>query len=64
MGEESEERQREIERTREALGEKVDALANQVRGGVDRARKKGMAVGGIVLAAAVGLITLRRRRRK
>lgn len=70
MGEKSEEVKppeeirKEIEETRDALGDKVDALAGQLRQGVESARNTGLKVAGVVLAAVVGIITLKRLRRR
>lgn len=70
MGEKSqevkppEEIRKEIEETRDALGHKVDALAGQLRHGVESARNTGLKVAGVVLAAVVGIITLKRLRRR
>lgn len=64
MGERSQETVEEIERTREALGQKVDALAAQMRKGIDTARSTGLKIGGITLAAVAGWITWRKIRRR
>lgn len=70
MGEKSEEVKppeeirKEIEETRDALGHKVDALAGHLRQGVETARNTGLKVAGVVLAAVVGIITLKRLRRR
>lgn len=64
MGEDPEETLREIEETREALGEKVDALVGQVREKADAARRNGLRIAGILAAAAVGLITVKKLRNR
>lgn len=64
MAEKPEEIEKEIRDTREALGEKVDALAGQIREGVETARKRGLRVAGILVATVAGILTLRRLRRR
>lgn len=64
MGEESEKAVKEIEELREDLGEKVDALAGKFKEGAEGAKKKGLAVLGIAAAVLVGIVTLKRFRRK
>ena len=64
MGQKPEEIEREIEQTREALGEKVDALSGQVREGVEMARTKGVKVAGAVLGVLAGLWAVRKIRRR
>lgn len=64
MGKESEKTMKEIEEIREDLGEKVDALADKFKEGAEGAKKKGLAVLGITAAATLGIITLKRFRRK
>ncbi|MGH2773111.1 MAG: DUF3618 domain-containing protein [Actinomycetota bacterium] len=64
MGQKPEEIEREIEQTREALGEKVDALSGQVREGVEMARTKGVRVAGAVLGVLAGLWAVRKIRRR
>ncbi|MEO7803020.1 MAG: DUF3618 domain-containing protein [Actinomycetota bacterium] len=64
MDETPEELEREIEQTRDALGEKVDALVGQARMGVDVARSKGVKALGIGFAAVIGILTLKRFRRR
>ncbi len=55
---------KEIEETREALAEKVDLLTGQIGQTVETAKSKGFKVAGIVGAAIVGLLTLRRLRNR
>lgn len=62
MGQDPDEKLSEIERTREALGEKVDALADQLRGGIKQARKTGMTVGMVAVGALVVLFTFKKLR--
>lgn len=64
MGEESEKAMKEIEELRDDLGEKVDALAGKFREGAEGAKRKGLAVLGIAAVALVGIVTLKRFRRK
>lgn len=64
MGQTPEEIAKEIEETREALGDKVDALAGQLRDSVDTAKSKGMKIAGIVIAGLVGILTLKKIRRR
>ena len=64
MGQTPEEIAKEIEETREALGDKVDALAGQFRESVDVAKNKGMKIAGIIFAAVVGILTLKKIRKK
>jgi len=60
MGQESEAIKKEIEETREALGEKVDALAGQLKEGVETAKTTGTKVGAAILAAIVGVIAIKK----
>lgn len=60
MGQEPEEIKKEIEQTREALGEKVDALAGQLMQRVQTVKTTGLKVGGAVLALVVGVLTLKK----
>lgn len=64
MGEESEKTMKEIEEIREDLGEKVDALADKFKEGAEGAKKKGLAVLAIAGAAIIGIVTLKRLRKK
>lgn len=64
MGEKSEETMKEIEEIREDLGEKVDALAGKFKESTEGAKKKGLKVLAIGAAAVVGIITLKRFRKK
>lgn len=64
MGEEPEEIARDIEETRDSLGEKVDALAGQLKESVTTARNRAFKIAGITAAAVVGILTLRRLRRR
>lgn len=64
MGEKPEETVREIEEIREDLGEKVDALAGRLKESADEAKRKGLKVLAIAAAAIVGIVTLKRLRRK
>lgn len=64
MGKGSEETLKEIEETREALGQKVDSLVGQVKQTAEAAGKKGIKVGAIVLGAIVGIIALRKFRNR
>lgn len=64
MGKRSEEALKEIEETREALGQKVDSLVGQVKQTAETAGKKGIKVGAIVLGAIVGIIALRKIRNR
>lgn len=64
MGEKPEETMKEIDEIRENLGEKVDALTGKLKQTADRTRKKGLAVAGIAAAAIIGIVTLKRFRKK
>lgn len=64
MGEESEKTMKEIEEIREDLGEKVDALAGKFKEGAEGAKKKGLAALGIAVAVVIGIVTLKRVRKK
>lgn len=64
MGQEPEEIKKEIEETREALGHKVDALAEQLKDGVQTVRTTGLKVGGTALALIAGILTIRKIRQK
>ena len=60
MGQEPEAIKKEIEETREALGEKVDALAGQLKEGVETAKTTGTKVGVAILAAVIGVIAIKK----
>lgn len=64
MGENPEETVKEIEQIREDLGEKVDALAGRLKESTDEAKRKGLKVLGIAAAAIIGIVTLKRLRKK
>jgi len=64
MGQTPEEIEKEIEKTRDALGEKVDHLAGQVKEGVEVARTQGIKVAGAVFAAIAGFLAIKRFRRR
>lgn len=64
MGEKPEETLKEIERIREDLGEKVDALAGRLKETAEGAKRRGLAVLGLAAAAIVGVMTLKRFRKK
>lgn len=55
---------KEIEETRDQLEKKVDVLAAQLKQGVEDVRNVGIKIGGIVLAGLVGILTLRRLRKR
>jgi hypothetical protein len=60
MGAGSEEALKEIEQTREALGEKVDALIGQVKETAGTARRTGMKVGLVALGVVAGFLVLKK----
>lgn len=60
MGTGSEEALKEIEETRQALGEKVDALVGQVKVTAGNARRTGMKVGLIALGVVAGFLVIKR----
>lgn len=62
MGQTPEEIEKEIEQTREALGEKVDVLASQVKDGVEVARDKGLKIAGAVFAVVVAFLAIKKMR--
>ena len=64
MDQTPEEIAKEIEETREALGEKVDAFSGQLRESVDVAKSKGLKVVGMIAAAVVGILTLKKIRNR
>ena len=64
MGQTPEELEKEIVRARKDLAAKVDSLTGQVRSSVESARNRGARLFGIIFAAIVGLLTLRRLRRR
>lgn len=64
MGEKPEETVREIEQIRDDLGEKVDALAGKLKESAGEAKRKGLKVLAIAAAAIVGIVTLKRLRKK
>lgn len=64
MGQTPEELAKEIEETREALGDKVDAFSGQLRESVDVAKSKGLKVAGIVAAGIIGILTLKKIRNR
>ena len=66
MGQKPEEILKDIEQTREALGEKIDVLAGQLREGVAEAKSKGARAAGIAVGVIGALLVIRgivRRRR-
>ncbi|HVF12874.1 MAG TPA: DUF3618 domain-containing protein [Actinomycetota bacterium] len=64
MDQTPEEIAKEIEETREALGDKVDAFSGQLRESVDVAKSKGLKVVGMIAAAVVGILTLKKIRNR
>lgn len=64
MGEKLEETVKEIGDIREDLGEKVDALAGKLKEGAGEAKRKGLTAAGIIAAAILGILTLKRFRKK
>ena len=64
MGQEPEDIEKEIVETREALGEKVDALTSQLSETAHEVKTKGMKVLGVVAAAVVGILTLKKLRNR
>lgn len=64
MDQTPEEIAKEIEETREALGDKVDAFSGQLRESVDVAKSKGLKVVGVIAAAVVGILTLKKIRNR
>lgn len=64
MGQKPEEIVREIEETRDALGDKVDALAVQFRESMDVAKSRGLKVAAILGAAFAGILAIRKFRRR
>ncbi len=60
MGTGSEEALKEIEQTRQALAEKVDALVGQVKQTAGAARRTGMKVGLIALGVVAGLLVIQK----
>jgi hypothetical protein len=64
VGKEPEEIKKEIEEARQALGQKVDVLADQLKDGVQTVRTTGLKVGGAVLALVVGFLTIKKIREK
>ncbi|MGH2813473.1 MAG: hypothetical protein ACRDI1_12305 [Actinomycetota bacterium] len=63
MGKTTEETLKEIEQTRDSLGEKVDLLVDQVRQKTVTAGVQGLKVAGIALGVAAAFFLLRRMRR-
>jgi len=61
MDQTPEELEREITETRDALGEKVDALTGQVKDGVDAARTNGLKVLGIAAASIAALMVIKKK---
>jgi hypothetical protein len=59
-----EEIKREIAQTREELGEKVEELAGRFHKTVDEVKSKSIKVAGVAVAALVGLLVIRRLRRR
>lgn len=64
MGEKPEETMKEIEDIREDLGDKVDALTDKLKEGAEGARKSSLKILAVVGAAIVGIVTLKRLRKK
>lgn len=64
MDQTPEELAKEIEETREALGAKVDAFSGQLKESVDVAKSKGLKVAGLIAAAVVGILTLKKIRNR
>ena len=64
MGKGSEEALKDIEETREALGQKVDALVGEVRESAGKAKSLGMKVGLVVLGVTVAVLILKRYRNR
>ncbi|MCA1840543.1 MAG: DUF3618 domain-containing protein [Actinomycetota bacterium] len=64
MGQTPEEIEKQIEQTREALGDKIDALTSQLSDTAYEVKTKGIKVLGVAFAAVVGLLTLKRLTRR
>lgn len=64
MGQTPEEIEKDIEATRDALGEKVDHLAGQVKEGVEVARTQGIKLAGAIFAAVAGVLAIKRIRKR
>ncbi len=64
MGQTPEEIEKEIVETREALGEKVDVLAGQVKDGVEVARTKGKKAAAGIFAVVVAFLAIKKMRNR
>lgn len=64
MGQKPEEIKREIDQTREELGEKVEELAGRFRETADEVKSKGIKVAGVAVAVLIGLLVVKRLRRR
>lgn len=64
MNREPDEIRKEIEETRDSLAKKVDRLGGQVKEGIETARDTGLKIAGVAFAAVLGILTLKRLRRR